>query len=70
MKKKPTAFEKLGAYAGIADSGGRQLSTDTGRRFRDLLARRDSDPPQPSEPATPGRQPSSTVQSSPSTRSK
>lgn len=32
-----TAYERLRAYAGIVDSGGLQLSTDTGRRLRELL---------------------------------
>ena len=35
-----TAYERLQAYAGIIDSGGRQLSTDTGRRVRELLEER------------------------------
>lgn len=38
--EQPSALDRLGAYAGIADSGGQQLSTDTGRRFRDLLEER------------------------------
>jgi predicted transcriptional regulator len=39
-ESEPSAFERLRAYAGIADSGDRQLSTDTGRRLRDLLEER------------------------------
>jgi Arc/MetJ-type ribon-helix-helix transcriptional regulator len=41
-----TAFERLRPYIGIADSGGEQLSTATGRRFRELLEehRRARDP--------------------------
>ncbi len=35
-----TAFHRLEAYAGIVDSGGLQLSTDTGRRLREHLAER------------------------------
>lgn len=35
-----TAYERLQAYAGILDSGGRQLSTDTGQRLRELLEER------------------------------
>ena len=35
-----TAYDRLQAYAGIIDSGGRQLSTDTGRRLRELLEER------------------------------
>jgi predicted DNA-binding protein len=32
-----SALEKLRPFVGIADSGGRQLSTATGRRFRELM---------------------------------
>jgi Arc/MetJ-type ribon-helix-helix transcriptional regulator len=32
-----SAFDRLRPFAGIADSGGRQLSRETGRRFRELL---------------------------------
>ena len=32
-----TALDRLRPYVGIADSGGRQLSGQTGRRFRELL---------------------------------
>lgn len=35
-----TAYDRLQAYAGIVDSGGRQLSTDTGHRLRELLEER------------------------------
>ena len=33
----PSAYERLQPFIGIADSGGRQLSRETGRRFRELL---------------------------------
>ena len=36
-----TAFRRLEAYAGIVDSGGLELSTDTGRRLREHLAERE-----------------------------
>jgi hypothetical protein len=32
-----SALERLRPYVGLADSGGRQLSTGTGRRFRELV---------------------------------
>lgn len=32
-----SAFELLQPFAGIADSGGRQLSRESGRRFREKL---------------------------------
>lgn len=32
-----SAFERLQPFAGIADSGGRQLSQESGRRFREKL---------------------------------
>lgn len=32
-----SAFELLQPFAGIADSGGRQLSRESGRRFRERL---------------------------------
>jgi predicted transcriptional regulator len=35
-----TAYQRLEAYAGIADSGGLQLSSDTGRSLRELLESR------------------------------
>jgi len=35
--EQPSALERLGPYLGIADSGGRRLSTDTGQRLRELL---------------------------------
>lgn len=34
---KVSALERLSPFVGIADSGGRQLSRQTGRRFRELL---------------------------------
>ncbi len=35
-----TALERLRPFIGIADSGGRQLSRQTGRRFREMLEER------------------------------
>ena len=35
-----SANHRLGPFVGIVDSGGRQLSTDTGRKLRELLAAR------------------------------
>lgn len=35
-----SAYERLRAYIGIVDSGGGQLSTETGRRLRALLEER------------------------------
>lgn len=35
-----TAFDRLQPFAGIADSGGQQLSRETGRRLRELLEAR------------------------------
>jgi predicted DNA-binding protein len=35
-----TAYYKLQPFLGIVDSGGQQLSTETGRRFRELLEER------------------------------
>lgn len=32
-----SAYQRLQPFVGIADSGGRQLSKDTGRRFREAL---------------------------------
>lgn len=32
-----SAYDRLRPFVGVADSGGLQLSTDTGRRFRKLL---------------------------------
>lgn len=32
-----SAYDRLRPFIGIIDSGGKQLSTDTGRRFRELL---------------------------------
>ncbi len=38
-----SALERLRAFLGVADSGGRQLSRDTGRQFREILeSRRDA----------------------------
>jgi len=35
-----SAYQRLQAFVGIVDSGGLQLSTKTGKRFRELLAGR------------------------------
>lgn len=35
-----SAYEKLQAFAGIVDSGGLQLSTQTGKRFREILEKK------------------------------
>jgi len=35
-----SAFERLQAFVGVVDSGGKQLSTETGKRFRELLKER------------------------------
>jgi len=32
-----SAYQRLQSFVGIADSGGQQLSQNTGRRFRDAL---------------------------------
>lgn len=32
-----SAYQRLQPFVGIADSGGQQLSEDTGRRFREAL---------------------------------
>lgn len=32
-----SALERLRPFLGVADSGGRQLSRDTGRQFREIL---------------------------------
>lgn len=41
-----SAFDRLQPFIGVADSGGRNLSHDTGRRFREILEakRRARDP--------------------------
>jgi Arc/MetJ-type ribon-helix-helix transcriptional regulator len=35
-----SAYQRLQPFVGIVDSGGTQLSTETGKRFRDLLKER------------------------------
>ncbi len=35
-----SAFDRLRPFVGVADSGGRQLSRQTGRRLRELLEKR------------------------------
>lgn len=39
----PSAFERLSAYLGVVDSGGRQYSRDTHTKFRKLLQRKRRD---------------------------
>ncbi|HEX6899788.1 MAG TPA: ribbon-helix-helix protein, CopG family [Thermoanaerobaculia bacterium] len=36
--EQPSAYQRLQPFMGIADSGGQQLSKDTGKRLRELLA--------------------------------
>jgi Arc/MetJ-type ribon-helix-helix transcriptional regulator len=39
----PSALERLLPFVGVADSGGRNLSRETGRKFREILeAKRDA----------------------------
>ncbi len=38
--RRPSAYQRLRPFVGIVDSGGSQLSTETGRRFRELLEER------------------------------
>jgi Arc/MetJ-type ribon-helix-helix transcriptional regulator len=38
--EQPAALHRLRPFVGIVDSGGQQLSTDTGRKLRDLLEER------------------------------
>jgi Arc/MetJ-type ribon-helix-helix transcriptional regulator len=33
----PSAYDRLRPFIGIADSGGRNLSVDSGRKFREIL---------------------------------
>jgi hypothetical protein len=33
----PSAYDRLRPFVGVADSGGRELSTATGRRLREIL---------------------------------
>jgi len=35
--EQPSAYQRLQPFLGIADSGGKQLSQDTGERLRELL---------------------------------
>ncbi len=35
-----SAYDRLQAFAGIVDSGGLQLSTETGKRFREILEKK------------------------------
>jgi hypothetical protein len=37
QQQAPTAYELLLPFIGIGDSGGRQLSKETGRRFKEIL---------------------------------
>jgi len=38
--ESPSAYDRLRPFIGIPDSGGRDLSKQTGRRVRDLLEKR------------------------------
>ena len=38
--EQPSAYHRLRPFVGIIDSGGKQLSTETGRRLRELLQER------------------------------
>lgn len=41
-----SAYDRLVPFQGVADSGGRELSRDTGKRFREILeAKRSARPP-------------------------
>jgi predicted DNA-binding protein len=40
VREPESAYEAMQHVVGCADSGGAQLSDDTGRKFRDLLTRR------------------------------
>lgn len=35
--EQPSAYQRLQPFIGIADSGGQQLSQDTGKRLREVL---------------------------------
>jgi metal-responsive CopG/Arc/MetJ family transcriptional regulator len=35
-----SAYDRLAGFVGVADSGGRQLSTGTGKRLREILEER------------------------------
>jgi len=37
-----SAYEQLQAFVGVVDSGGKQLSTETGKKLRELLKERSS----------------------------
>jgi Arc/MetJ-type ribon-helix-helix transcriptional regulator len=40
-EEKPlSAYQRLQAFVGVVDSGGKQLSTETGKRLRELLEER------------------------------
>ena len=38
--KTETAYQWLQAFVGVVDSGGKQLSTDTGRKLTEILKER------------------------------
>lgn len=38
--EQPSAYDRLRPFVGIVDSGGKQLSTGSGRRLRQLLGER------------------------------
>ncbi len=39
-EKPRSAYQRLQAFVGVVDSGGKQLSTETGKRLRELLEER------------------------------
>jgi predicted DNA-binding protein len=40
QEEPSSAYQRLEAFAGIIDSGGQQLSTETGKRLREVLKER------------------------------
>lgn len=36
-RDEPSALDRLRPFVGVADSGGQNLSRDTGRKFREIL---------------------------------
>jgi len=38
--EQPSAYQRLPPFLGIADSGGQQLSENTGQRFREILEKK------------------------------
>lgn len=39
-EEQPSAYQRLQPFIGIADSGGQQLSQNTGQRFREILEKK------------------------------